>query len=119
MFLANSSNLEVKVYEAAGQFKEIGAGVILWARTWRIMQEMGLADQFAKFAHATPSSKMGVGFDYRKSDQPEEGFRFQLVDMPCEYKSRYVGGYKLLNNLPLLKMGCVVCAGAEKMTYSC
>lgn len=53
------------------------------------MEEMGLAAQFAKFAHTPPSPKMGVGFDYRKSDQPEEGFRFQLVDMPCEFRFRH------------------------------
>jgi hypothetical protein len=33
---------------------------------------------------------IGVGFDYRRSDQPEEGFRFHLVEMPCEYH-RYYG----------------------------
>ncbi|KAF9453996.1 FAD/NAD(P)-binding domain-containing protein [Macrolepiota fuliginosa MF-IS2] len=80
--LSRYSHIKVDVYEAAGQFKEIGAGVMIWARTWRILELMGLAEDFAKVAHAPPDGSMGVGFDYRRSDAPKEGFRFRLVQMP-------------------------------------
>ncbi|KAF8160844.1 FAD/NAD-P-binding domain-containing protein, partial [Crassisporium funariophilum] len=76
--LTQQSHVEVNLYEAAGQFKEIGAGVMIWARTWHILHLMGLSDEFAKIAHALPT----VGFDYRRSDQPVEGARFKLVEMP-------------------------------------
>ncbi|CAA7261657.1 unnamed protein product [Cyclocybe aegerita] len=82
VMLSNLSHLDVRLYESAGQFKEIGAGVMIWSRTWRILEDMGLASEFAKIAHAPPTGEMGVGFDYRRSDQPEEGFRFKLVEMP-------------------------------------
>ncbi|KAF8895691.1 hypothetical protein CPB84DRAFT_1731713 [Gymnopilus junonius] len=80
--LSKHPHLDVKLYEAAGQFREIGAGVMIWSRTWRILESMGLASEFSKIAHAPPTGTQGVGFDFRRSDQPEEGFRFKLVEMP-------------------------------------
>ncbi|KXN91079.1 Salicylate hydroxylase [Leucoagaricus sp. SymC.cos] len=80
--LSRYPHIKVDVYEATGQFKEIGAGVMIWARTWRILELMGLAENFSKVAHAPPDGSMGVGFDYRRSDAPEEGFQFRLVQMP-------------------------------------
>ncbi|KJA20765.1 hypothetical protein HYPSUDRAFT_141882 [Hypholoma sublateritium FD-334 SS-4] len=55
---------------------------MIWARTWHILARMGLTDAFARIAHAPPTGAPGVGFDYRRSDQPAEGFRFKLVEMP-------------------------------------
>lgn len=82
--LANLPHLEIQLYESAGQFKEIGAGVMIWARTWRILEKMGLAQDFSKIAHSPPTGEQGIGFDYRRSDSPSEGFRFKLVEMPCQ-----------------------------------
>ncbi|KAF9482106.1 FAD/NAD-P-binding domain-containing protein [Pholiota conissans] len=80
--LSRYAHLDINVYESAGQFREIGAGVMIWARTWHILEKMGLASEFSKIAHAPPTGAQGVGFDYRRSDQPCEGFRFKLVEMP-------------------------------------
>ncbi|TFK44427.1 FAD/NAD-P-binding domain-containing protein [Crucibulum laeve] len=80
--LARYSHVQVDLYEATDRFKEIGAGVMIWSRTWEILNLMGLADAFSRIAHAPPNGSIGIGFDYRRSDQPKEGFRFQLVEMP-------------------------------------
>ncbi|EIW63582.1 FAD/NAD-P-binding domain-containing protein [Trametes versicolor FP-101664 SS1] len=80
--LSRYPNIRVDVYEAAGQFKEIGAGVMIWARTWEILSILGMADDFSRIAHAPPDGSPGVGFDYRKSDQPQEGSRFYLFEVP-------------------------------------
>ncbi|KAI5123693.1 hypothetical protein M0805_001721 [Coniferiporia weirii] len=80
--LSKSNDIEVHVYEAAERFREIGAGVMIWTKTWRILERLGLAEEFSKIAHAPPDGSLGVGFDYRRSDQPEEGFRFHLVEVP-------------------------------------
>ena len=99
--LSKCDNVEFHVYEAAERFKEIGAGVMIWTRTWIILELMGLSEQFSKIAHAPPDGSLGkpewphygtliylcfycagVGFDYRRSDQPTEGFRFHLVEVP-------------------------------------
>ena len=101
--LSAHPHLVVDLYEATGQFKEIGAGVMIWSRTWRILELMGLANEFSKIAHAPPTGTQGrvqtdqravrpaltffcqaIGFDFRRSDQDHEGFRFKSVEMPCE-----------------------------------
>ncbi|PPQ77194.1 hypothetical protein CVT25_011040 [Psilocybe cyanescens] len=79
--LSKYSHLETKLYEAAGQFKEIGAGVMIWARTWHILESMGLASEFSNIAHSPPTGAQG-----KRSDQPQEGFRFKLIDMPCPFQ---------------------------------
>ncbi|KAI0630150.1 FAD/NAD-P-binding domain-containing protein [Trametes polyzona] len=80
--LSRYPDIHVDVYEAAGQFKEIGAGVMIWARTWEILSLLGMAEDFSHIAHAPPDGSLGVGFDYRKSDQPSEGARFYLFEVP-------------------------------------
>lgn len=57
--LSKYSHLEIKLYEAAGQFKEIGAGVMIWARTWHILESMGLASEFSNIAHSPPTGAQG------------------------------------------------------------
>ncbi|KAI0743626.1 FAD/NAD(P)-binding domain-containing protein [Daedaleopsis nitida] len=80
--LSRFADIQVDVYEAAGQFKEIGAGVMIWARTWEILALLGMAEDFARIAHAPPDQSLGIGFDYRRSDQPYEGSRFYLFQVP-------------------------------------
>lgn len=58
--LAPHTHVDVRVYEAAGQFREIGAGVMIWARTWHILARMGLADAFTRIAHAPPTGAPGA-----------------------------------------------------------
>lgn len=38
------------IYEAADAFKEIGAGVMLWGRIWKIFLELGLKEDIARIA---------------------------------------------------------------------
>lgn len=59
MSLSKFPDIDVQVYEAAQRFKEIGAGVMIWSRTWRILELMGLADDFSKIAHAPPDGSLG------------------------------------------------------------
>lgn len=42
MILSRYPNIDVQVYEAAGSFKEIGAGVMIWGRTWKILSLLGM-----------------------------------------------------------------------------
>ncbi|KAI0745659.1 FAD/NAD(P)-binding domain-containing protein [Earliella scabrosa] len=77
--LSRYADIQVDVYEAAAQFKEIGAGVMIWARTWEILSLLGMSEDFARIAHARPDKS--PGFDYRKSDQPTEGSRFYLFQV--------------------------------------
>ncbi|KAJ7647156.1 FAD/NAD-P-binding domain-containing protein [Roridomyces roridus] len=78
--LSKHKNIQVDVYEAAGRFAEIGAGVMIWARTWRIFELLGLAEDFAKVADSEPDP--AVGFNYRRSDVGANGFHWNFVSMP-------------------------------------
>ncbi|KAH9935630.1 FAD/NAD(P)-binding domain-containing protein [Fomitopsis serialis] len=80
--LSKHSDIQLDLYEATARFKEIGAGVMMWSRTWEILTLLGLDTKFSQIAHAPPDASIGVGFDYRKSDQPEEGHRFHLFELP-------------------------------------
>ncbi|KAF9070110.1 FAD/NAD-binding domain-containing protein [Rhodocollybia butyracea] len=80
--LSRCAGIQVDVYEAADQFKEIGAGIMIWARTWWILESLGLGPAFSKIAHAPPDGSIETGFNFRRSDQAQEGFCFQMVRMP-------------------------------------
>ncbi|KAJ7446283.1 FAD/NAD-P-binding domain-containing protein [Mycena galericulata] len=77
--LSKHAHIQVDVYEGAGRFKEIGAGLMIWQRTWRILELLGLAADFAKVADSKPDP--AVGFNYRRSDRPD-GFHWNFVAMP-------------------------------------
>ncbi|KAJ3989844.1 FAD/NAD-P-binding domain-containing protein [Lentinula detonsa] len=83
--LSRYPNIQVDVYEATDRFKEIGAGVMIWARTWKILEQLGLGPAFSRIAHAPPDGSIGTGFDFRRSDQPQEGFTYHVVKMSCKY----------------------------------
>lgn len=51
--LAKYPDIELNVYEAAATFKEVGAGVMMWGRVWRVLSLLGLADAFRELAGDT------------------------------------------------------------------
>ena len=60
MALSRYPDIRVVLYEAAAQFREIGAGVMIWSRTWEILSLLGLESQFAEIAHAPPDGSIGA-----------------------------------------------------------
>lgn len=57
--LSKYPDIKVRVYESAERFKEIGAGVMIWTRTWTILELLGLAPKFSDIAHAPPDGSIG------------------------------------------------------------
>lgn len=51
--LARYPDIELNVYEAAATFKEVGAGVMMWGRVWRVLSLLGLANAFRELAGDT------------------------------------------------------------------
>ena len=43
-------DIEVTVYEAARTFKEVGAGVMMWGRVWRVFNLLGLTEDLRALA---------------------------------------------------------------------
>ena len=50
-----SNKLEINLYEGAHQITEIGAGIGMWPRTWKIMKELGFDEALAHFLPALPN----------------------------------------------------------------
>ncbi|EIW80026.1 FAD/NAD(P)-binding domain-containing protein [Coniophora puteana RWD-64-598 SS2] len=100
--LSQVPDVNVQLYESAGRFREIGAGVMIWFRTWRILELLGVAEDFAKVANAPPTEERGIGFDYRRSDMAGEGFRFGLFELPYGcirfHRAHFLGAF--IANLP-------------------
>lgn len=54
--LSKYPDIQVDVYEAAKLFSEVGAGIGLWPRSWKIIEQLGLADELAKIAVVPPTN---------------------------------------------------------------
>lgn len=52
--LSRYQGIQVDLYEAAAQFREIGAGVSIWARSWDILTALGLQAKLVDLAHGSP-----------------------------------------------------------------
>ncbi|KAJ7045738.1 FAD/NAD-P-binding domain-containing protein [Mycena alexandri] len=89
--LSKHTHIQVDVFEGAERFKEIGAGVMIWSRTWRILELLELAPHFAKVADTQPDPAVATGFEYRRSDT-KDGFKWNLVAMPYAFAEQLPKG---------------------------
>lgn len=53
--LSKYPDIEVDLYEAGARLAENGAGVGIWLRTWKILQQLGLDHDLARVAGTHPS----------------------------------------------------------------
>ncbi|KAI0696714.1 FAD/NAD(P)-binding domain-containing protein [Cytidiella melzeri] len=81
--LTSYPDIDVQVYEAAGKLAEIGAGVMIWGRTWKILTTLGLAPTLRRVAGVSVDKDIepDFGFEFRRSDRPE-GFTFFRLSLP-------------------------------------
>lgn len=103
VILSQHPNIQVDVYEAAHELREVGAGIGMWPRTWKIMKKLGLADALARksiipaegipsttitsslvvhLLTSLPSRDTEVAFKFRKGDEPAGGRTFQTLTTP-------------------------------------
>ncbi|KAL5485616.1 hypothetical protein ACEPAI_6657 [Sanghuangporus weigelae] len=91
-FLSTSTSsqhrrLTVDIYEAAPSLTELGAGVGIWLRTWRILEAVasGALAQDLK-AVAPPGRDFGGGlrkaFEFRRGDLSPKGKSFYTMEVP-------------------------------------
>ena len=52
--LAQYPDIQVDIYEAASRFAEVGAGVGVWPRAWKVVQALGLDHELAEVAVVAP-----------------------------------------------------------------
>ncbi|KAF7790218.1 hypothetical protein EIP86_001170 [Pleurotus ostreatoroseus] len=74
-------DVDVDVYEAARDFAEVGAGIGMWPRAWKVMQALGLQDDLARIAHIPPPGEPTLAFNFRKGDEAQ-GVTFQRLFTP-------------------------------------
>ena len=58
--LSKYPDIEVSVYEAARSFKEVGAGVMMWGRVWRVFTLLGLTDELRTLAGVPLTDPKGI-----------------------------------------------------------
>ncbi|CCM00599.1 uncharacterized protein FIBRA_02635 [Fibroporia radiculosa] len=75
--LARYGDIQVDIYEAASQFAEIGAGIGMWPRTWKIMQKLGLERELAQVAIVPPD------LTSRTSPFPSLASSLPVTDLAC------------------------------------
>ncbi|KAL5503743.1 hypothetical protein ACEPAH_7814 [Sanghuangporus vaninii] len=78
---------EVDIYESSPTFTELGAGVGIWLRTWRILEAISSGALVHDLkAVAPPGRDFSVGlrkaFEFRKGDISPEGKSFYTMKVP-------------------------------------
>ncbi|TFK66167.1 FAD/NAD(P)-binding domain-containing protein [Pluteus cervinus] len=68
--LSKYPNIEVDIYEAASRFTEVGAGIGVWPRVWKILVKMGIDGDLARVTALKPTYDLADTFIFRKADQP-------------------------------------------------
>ncbi|KAG6819243.1 hypothetical protein H0H93_013852, partial [Arthromyces matolae] len=67
--LSEFPDIDVEIYEAASQLAEIGAGIGIFPRPWRVIQVLGLEEEMSKYSEVKRREGPVPGFRYRKGDQ--------------------------------------------------
>ncbi|KAF5350912.1 hypothetical protein D9758_010492 [Tetrapyrgos nigripes] len=78
--------LSIDVYEAAPEITEIGAGITVWPRTWKVLKAIGLEQDLKavlteRERRASSTEEQKLAFAFRKADQ-EDGFEFHRLSTP-------------------------------------
>ena len=60
MCLAKYPDIKVDVYEAAQDFGEVGAGVMIWGRTWRVLTLLGMDNTLRDIAGVPLDGSQGM-----------------------------------------------------------
>lgn len=69
--LCRHAHLEVKLFESAKAFGEVGAGVSFGANAVRAIAGLGLAEPYAQIADRTPAPWQDVWFEWRRGRDTE------------------------------------------------
>ncbi|KAF9471764.1 salicylate hydroxylase [Pholiota conissans] len=75
----SESNLKIDLYESASIISEIGAGITLWPRVWKIMQSIDLGESLVQFLPRPPDNSTRLVFQLRKADQQEGEFIHDIM----------------------------------------
>jgi len=69
--------IEVDIYEAAAELSEIGAGIHLWPRSFKMLAKVGLEEEVLRFCERA-NEDSSIAFQFRKSDQEKGQHIFDM-----------------------------------------
>ncbi|KAF8632801.1 hypothetical protein AX17_004756 [Amanita inopinata Kibby_2008] len=69
--LDKHKSIEIDVYESAAILAEIGAGINIWLRAWKLLKDIGLEEDLLQLVTEAPDEEGGDAliFEFRKGDQ--------------------------------------------------
>ncbi|KAK0495540.1 salicylate 1-monooxygenase [Armillaria luteobubalina] len=67
--MSNYPDVDLELYEAAGHFSAVGAGISVWPRAIEVMAMMGMGPDLQKVASAPFTEDYVTAWSFRKSDQ--------------------------------------------------
>ncbi|KAK0443483.1 salicylate 1-monooxygenase, partial [Armillaria borealis] len=67
--LSKYPDVDLELYEAAGHFSAVGAGISVWPRAIEVMEMMGMGPDLQKVASAPFTEDYVTAWSFRKSDQ--------------------------------------------------
>ncbi|KAA1470047.1 FAD/NAD-P-binding domain-containing protein [Dentipellis sp. KUC8613] len=71
--LGKYGDIPVDIYESATEIGTIGAGLLVWKRTWEVMQQLGLQAEMDKRNIPIPREGKAPILTCRRADTPVEG----------------------------------------------
>ncbi|KAL4259536.1 FAD/NAD(P)-binding domain superfamily protein [Pleurotus pulmonarius] len=77
--LSRYPDIEATVYESSASLTEIGAGIGLWPRPWKVMRQLGLEQELLKVAQRIPPDGPVATFELRRSDTRQNQSTYRLV----------------------------------------
>ncbi|KAI5118612.1 hypothetical protein M0805_008043 [Coniferiporia weirii] len=99
----NAPDLEIDIYETAPSLTELGAGVGVWLRTWRILSSVSFADGSEDLAtglaRIAPAGRdmndvVQKAFEFRKGDGGPEGRSFYTMMVPFSVLTLHRADYQ-------------------------
>ncbi|KAF5379638.1 hypothetical protein D9757_009181 [Collybiopsis confluens] len=99
--LSQYPNIDIDIYESARQLTEVGAGIGIFPRPWKIIKLLGLEADLLKVTETRVVEGPVSAFRYRKSDQ-REGLEFFTLVTQGSLVLFHRADYQqtLLNHLP-------------------
>ncbi|KAI5116471.1 hypothetical protein M0805_001634 [Coniferiporia weirii] len=73
-------DIQIDLYESASEFTDIGAGIGMWRRPWKVMKSLGLDGELRKLCEVPiVEDKPCLAFEMRKSDQAKGMSYYDMV----------------------------------------
>ncbi|KAI5119670.1 hypothetical protein M0805_007760 [Coniferiporia weirii] len=78
----DKKDIRIDLYEAAHEFSELGAGLTIWRRPWKVLKSLGLEEELVQLCDGVVvEDKPRLVFELHKSDQ-ERGVHFYDMVAP-------------------------------------